>query len=95
MRKREVLWGTGFGPTTPAIPAGQVVTGAPTVNSAIRVTVGGAQAEYFGAALAPGFTALYQVAIRIPESAPNGDLPVVATIEGVSSPSSAVIAVQR
>ncbi|MFN0170236.1 MAG: choice-of-anchor V domain-containing protein [Bryobacteraceae bacterium] len=90
-----VLWGTGFGPTTPAIPAGQVVTGAPTVNSAIRVTVGGAQAEYFGAALAPGFTALYQVAIRIPESAPNGDLPVVATIEGVSSPSSAVIAVQR
>ncbi len=90
-----VLWGTGFGPTTPAVPAGQVVTGAPTVNSTIRVTVGGTQAEYFGAALAPGFTALYQVAIRIPESAPDGDLPVVATIEGVSSPSSTVITVQR
>ncbi len=89
-----ILWGTGFGPTDPVVPAGQVVTGAPLVRAPIRVRVGGVQAEYFGAALAPGFTALYQVAIRIPDL-PNGDHPVVAEIEGVSSPADAVITVQR
>lgn len=89
-----ILWGTGFGPTDPVVPAGQVVTGAPLVRTPIRVRVGGVEAEYFATALAPGFTALYQVAIRIPD-VPNGDHPVVAEIEGASSPADAVIAVQR
>jgi len=89
-----ILWGTGFGPTDPVVPAGQVVTGAPLVRTPIRVRVGGVQAEYFATALAPGFTALYQVAIRIPD-VPNGDHAVVAEIDGVSSPADAVIAVQR
>jgi uncharacterized protein (TIGR03437 family) len=89
-----ILWGTGFGPTTPAVPAGQVVTGSATV-SGVTVTVGGVPAEVFGTALAPTFTALYQVAIRVPASLQNGDHPVIATIEGVSSPATTVIAVQR
>ena len=59
------------------------------------MTVGGLEAEYLGAALAPGFTALCQVAIRIPENASDGDLPVVATVGGMSSPATAVINVRR
>ena len=89
-----ILWGTGFGPTTPAVPAGQVVTGGATV-SGVTVTVGGQTAEVFGTALAPGFTALYQVAIRVPANLANGDHSIIATIDGVSSPASTVISVQR
>jgi uncharacterized protein (TIGR03437 family) len=36
-----VLWGTGFGATNPATPAGTVVSGAPAVVTAPTVTVGG------------------------------------------------------
>ncbi|MFN0168047.1 MAG: BACON domain-containing protein, partial [Bryobacteraceae bacterium] len=90
-----VLWGTGFGPTNPPTPAGQVVVNAGFVVNAVRVTVGGTEAEYFGAAMTPDFTALCQVAIRIPANAPDGDLPVVVTMGGISSPTNAVISVRR
>ena len=82
-----ILWGTGFGPTSPAAPVGvQVPPNAyPTANP-VTVTVGGTNATVFGAALAPGFAGLYQVAIQIPSSAPDGDLPVVATVNGAQSP---------
>jgi uncharacterized protein (TIGR03437 family) len=61
----------------------------------VTVTVGDIPAQVYGAALAPGFAALYQVAIQIPTRSPDGDLPVVATINGAQSPVSTVITVQR
>jgi len=91
-----ILWGTGFGSTTPAAPFGMQVP-ADTVYwtaSQVSVTVGGISAQVYGAALASGFAGLYQVAIQIPPSAPNGDLPVIATINSVQSPSSVLITVQ-
>ncbi len=90
-----ILWGAGFGPVSPPVPAGAVATGASLVAGAVRVTVGGVEAPYFGGALAPGFTALYQLAIQIPANAPEGDLPVIATVDGISSPATAVISVRR
>ncbi len=77
-----ILWGTGFGPTTPAIPAGVIVpsdktystTAAPTVSlSLINTTV-------YGAALAPGFAGLYQLAFQVPASFTDGDYQVFATV---------------
>lgn len=92
-----ILWGTGFGPTSPATPIGVQVPGDQTylTTNPVSVTVGGLPAQVYGAALAPGFAGLYQVAIQIPPSAPDGDLPVIATISGASSPSSALITVKR
>ena len=92
-----ILWGTGFGPTSPAAPVGVQLPADKTYLTAapVTVTVGGIAAQVFGAALAPGFAALYQVAIQIPVSAPDGDLPVVATINGSQSPASTVITVQH
>ena len=91
-----ILWGTGFGATNPAAPAGvQVpVSSFPTANP-VTVTVGNLPATVYGAALAPGFAALYQVAIQIPLSIADGDFPVVATVSGQSSPATAVITVQH
>jgi uncharacterized protein (TIGR03437 family) len=48
----------------------------------------------YGAALAPGFAALYQIAIQIPAGLSKGDYPVVASINGAQSPSTTLITVQ-
>ena len=91
-----ILWGTGFGPTTPAAPVGQVVPATATYSTTDlpTVTIGGISATVYGAALSPGFAGLYQVAIQVPASAANGDQPIVATVGGVSSPSSTLITIQ-
>jgi uncharacterized protein (TIGR03437 family) len=84
-----ILWGTGFGPTTPTAPAGMQVPGDRTYSTSTlpTVTINNVPATVYGAALASGFGGLYQVAIQVPSSLPDGDWPVVATIGGVSSPS--------
>jgi uncharacterized protein (TIGR03437 family) len=77
-----ILWGTGFGPTSPAAPAGVQVPPGTTYNTAnpVTVTVGGKTAIVYGAALSPGYAGLYQIAFQIPPSLSNGDYPVIATI---------------
>jgi len=91
------LWGTGFGPTSPPAPVGAEVPsgGGYLTASPVTVTVGGVPATVYGAALAQGFAALYQVNIQVPSSLANGDYPLVATINGVSSPQSALITVRQ
>ena len=91
-----ILWGTGFGPTNPPAPAGvQVPVSSFPTASPVTVAIGNQPATVFGAALAPGFAALYQVAIQIPTSLPDGDYPVIATVGGQSSPPTTIITVQR
>jgi uncharacterized protein (TIGR03437 family) len=93
-----ILWGTGFGPTNPPAPVGVVslLTVQYNVVNTVTVTVGGASAPVVAIpALSPGFAGLYQVPIQIPENAPNGDLPVVATVSGAQSPAGVTLTVQR
>jgi len=92
-----ILWGTGFGPTSPSAPTGVEAPSSPTYYTAntVTVTVGGKNATVYGAALAPGFAGLYQVAIQIPASLANGDYPLVAKISGAQSPSTTLITVQE
>jgi uncharacterized protein (TIGR03437 family) len=91
-----ILWGTGFGPTSPSAPAGAETPSTTTYNTAtaVSVTVGGKPATVYGAALAPGYAGLYQIAIQIPALS-NGDYPVVATINGAQSPATTMITVQQ
>jgi uncharacterized protein (TIGR03437 family) len=92
-----ILWGTGFGATSPAAPAGLQVPSDAVYNTAnpVAVTVGQTTATVYGAALAPGYAGLFQVAIQIPGGLANGDYPVVATISGVPTPGTATITVQQ
>ncbi len=92
-----ILWGTGFGPTSPPAPEGFEVPGDAIYATAntVAVTVGGQPAMVYGAALTPGFAGLYQVAIQIPTSLANGDYPVVAMVSGTQSPSTTLITVQQ
>ncbi|MBZ5723527.1 MAG: hypothetical protein LAP87_00880 [Acidobacteriia bacterium] len=92
-----VLWGTGFGATNPAAPVGVQVPSDKLYLTAspVTVTINNAPVQVFGAALAAPFAGLYQVNIRIPDDTPDGDWPIVAAINGVSSPATTVITIQR
>ncbi len=92
-----ILWGTGFGQVSPAVPAGMETPSNATYNTATPVTVnvGSQSATVYGAALASGYAGLYQIAIQIPAGLSNGDYPVVATIEGAESPPTTLITVQQ
>jgi uncharacterized protein (TIGR03437 family) len=90
-----ILWGTGFGVTSPAAPDGQVAPpGAYTLNG-VTVKVGGVPVTVLGAALASGSAGVYQIAIQLPANMPDGDYEVVATASGAQSPSNVLITVQK
>jgi uncharacterized protein (TIGR03437 family) len=92
-----VLWGTGFGPTNPAAPAGVAVPSDTTYSTAITptVTINSTSATVFGAALASGSSGLYQIAIQVPGSLADGDYPIQATIGGFQSPAGTLLTVQH
>jgi uncharacterized protein (TIGR03437 family) len=77
-----ILWGIGSGPTTPAPPTGVQVPSDRTYSASTppRVSINKIPATVIGAALAPGFAGLYQVAIYVPASLADGDWPVSAAI---------------
>ena len=78
-----ILWGTGFGPANPAVPAGQVFSGANPVANTLTVTVGGQNAQVdFAGVVGAG---LLQINVHVPSSINNGDAAVVASIGGVST----------
>lgn len=94
-----ILWGTGFGPTTPAVADGQVVPSDQVYycGTTPTVTVNGVSATVYGCALAAGYAGLYQVAIQVPTTLTAGTYPIVASMgqfDTVSSPSTVVLVVQ-
>jgi uncharacterized protein (TIGR03437 family) len=79
-----LLYGTGFGPTTPAIVNGQIQSGTAITNNAVTIQIGGVNVTPSFAGLSA--TGEYQFNVQVPASAANGDIAVVATVGGVSSP---------
>jgi uncharacterized protein (TIGR03437 family) len=90
------LWGTGFGPVSPAVPAGKTPTDAlgNTIAYASlppNITIGGVQATVVGAALNPSALGLYEINITIPKGAPSGDQAIVATAGNSTTPTSGIM----
>lgn len=70
------VWATGLGRTVPPAIYGQVAQGAAALErSGFVVLLDGVAAPVSYAGLAPGFAGLYQINLRVPESA--GDWPVM------------------
>jgi uncharacterized protein (TIGR03437 family) len=86
-----VLWGTGFGPTNPAIEPGEVVTNSSPLLNSVTVRIG----ETVTPVLYAGMTGVgtCQINIVVP-NLPGGDYPVVAEVAGVRTPSIARLHVQ-
>jgi uncharacterized protein (TIGR03437 family) len=87
------LFATGFGPTSPTPPAGQVLTAVYPAATRVTVVIGGANANVVWAGLTEA--GLYQLNVTVPSFLPNGDASVVATVGGVQSQPGLFIPVQR
>jgi uncharacterized protein (TIGR03437 family) len=93
VRKGEVveLFGTGFGPTNPAVPAGKLFSGAAPAANPVTVTVGGIAQTLTAYEVGAG---LYQINVAIPSNSASGEIPLQATAGGVQTPATVRITVQ-
>jgi uncharacterized protein (TIGR03437 family) len=86
-----LLFGTGFGPTTPPVQIGQVINSAPLANQ-VTVRIGGVAAiTQFAGIVSPG---LCQFNVVVPD-VPNGDNAVSVEIGGSASQANAFLTIQR
>jgi uncharacterized protein (TIGR03437 family) len=89
-----MLYGTGFGPTNPVSPTGQLVTmSAMLPANSVEITIGGVNASVSYAGLVEA--GVYQFNVTIPSGLANGDAAVVATIDGVQTQTGVSITVQQ
>jgi protocatechuate 3,4-dioxygenase beta subunit len=87
-----ILWGTGFGPTNPAIAPGEVVSNSSPLLNPVTIRIGPSTAQVLYAGMTG--VGLYQFNIIVPDL-PSGDYPVVAEVAGVRTPSIARLRIQR
>jgi uncharacterized protein (TIGR03437 family) len=87
-----LMYGTGFGPTNPALPTANLVTKAEPLANAVQVTIGGVAADVQFAGLSE--SGLDQFNVTVPASLPSGDATVVATIGGLSSQTGLLLTIQ-
>jgi uncharacterized protein (TIGR03437 family) len=86
------LFGVGFGPTTPAVPAGQTFSGSARTTNSVQLIIN-------NISVTPTFTGLssaglYQINLRVPSSLGTGDVSLLAIVGGAQTPSSVVISLQ-
>jgi uncharacterized protein (TIGR03437 family) len=80
-----VLYGTGFGPTSPPIVPGMVTDQTYDLSPTPTATLGSIPATVGFAGLIAGFAEVYQFNVVIPTNALNGDLPFVVKVNGTES----------
>lgn len=91
------LFGTGFGPTDPALASGEIpalshVLSAESVQLMLgETTIPDDHIVYVGAT--PGVAGLYQLSARIPDAMPAGDHTVSLMVDMQASPAGAMIAI--
>ncbi len=78
-----LLFGTGFGPTSPPVPELTVFGGAAPTTNPVTITFGGTPATVQFSGISTN--GLYQFNVIVPNLAP-GDYEVIATVDGISSP---------
>ncbi|MGA7235432.1 MAG: choice-of-anchor V domain-containing protein [Bryobacteraceae bacterium] len=78
-----LIYGVGFGPVTPTINPGIIVTAANKVSNPMQMFFGGTSATLAYDGLAPNFVGLYQFNVVVPTSLSNSDaIPLTFNIGG-------------
>ena len=90
-----ILYGVGFGPTTPNIVAGQIVSQSNTLSNALQIKIGGTVAPTSYSGLSPNFVGLYQFNVLIPAVGPNDATTFTATLGGIAVGQTLYIAVGK
>jgi uncharacterized protein (TIGR03437 family) len=86
------LFGTGFGPTNPAVMPGVVFSGAAPTTSAVTLSINNVSVTPTFAGLSGA--GLYQINLTVPPGLGTGDVPLQATVGGIQTPSGVVISLQ-
>ncbi len=92
------LFGTGFGAVEPPLATGQIPGAAANLANAVAFTVGGIAVppeDVLYAGASPCCAGLYQFTLRLPADIPDGDAPIAATVNGVSTPAGPFLTVRR
>lgn len=86
-----ILYGVGFGPTNPMVPAGKIFSSAAPCTAMPQIMVGGVPATVtFAGMIEAG---LYQINLVVP-NAGSGDRPLQAQIGGMTTQSNIAITIQ-
>lgn len=89
-----IIYGVGFGPVNPNIPAGQIVTQSNQLITAPQIFFGATPATVVYAGLAPNNVGLYQFNVMVPAITPSDKVPVTFTLGGVPGTQTFYTAVQ-
>ncbi|HLK62561.1 MAG TPA: IPT/TIG domain-containing protein [Bryobacteraceae bacterium] len=89
------LYGIGFGPVTPNIPAGQVVQQSNVLSVPLHVFFGTTEAVVSYDGLAPSAVGLYQINVVVPNVASSDAVPLTFSLGGVSGTQILYTAVQN
>ena len=89
-----ILYGTGCGPTTPALIPSQTPASAVPLATLPTATIGGADATVVSGTVLSGSPGVYQFRVQVPASIPNGDQPIVMTL-GTATSAPALLTVQK
>lgn len=88
-----MLFGTGFGPTTPAIQPGMAVTEPAQTSTPVTVRIDAQDAVVSYAGLTSA--GLYQLNVNVPDNLADGDYPVTAEVGGVRTGKFAKLRVEK
>jgi uncharacterized protein (TIGR03437 family) len=83
------LFGTGPGPTTPALIASQMPAQAFPLATLPQVSIGGGTANVVSESVVPSAPGIYQIKVVVP-AAQSGGQPVIVTVGGVNSASTLI-----
>ena len=86
------LFGTGFGPTSPAVPAGEAFSGAAATTNPVNILINNMNIASIFAGLSGA--GLYQINVMIPPGLGSGDLSLKAIVGGMQTPSNVVVSLQ-
>jgi uncharacterized protein (TIGR03437 family) len=80
-----ILYGTGFGPTNPAITPGIMTDKTYPISPLPTATIGGQPAQVQFAGLIATLSQIYQVNVTIPTNVGIGDQPLILNVNGTPS----------
>jgi uncharacterized protein (TIGR03437 family) len=86
------LFGVGFGPTTPAVPAGQPFSGQAPTNNTVTMMMNNVNVPLSFSGLSEA--GVYQFNLTVPAGLGTGDVPVVALVGDMQTQNNVVIALQ-
>ncbi len=78
-----IIFGIGFGPVTPNIPAGQIYSGNSALTLPLQIYFGPTLATLQYAGLAPGLVGVYQLNVVVPNVPVSDAVPVSFSLNGV------------